>query len=114
MSHGINQMAQFLISVLGPTLVASLAGIKEVSSVRRWGDATKPETVPLDSVDRIRCAHDVWRMVSEAEGDDVARAWFIGGNPWLDDCTPIGAIRNGQLRDVQHSAQALVDDSFSS
>lgn len=52
-------------------------------------------------------------MISAAEGSDVARAWFIGANPWLGHHTPVDAIRDGRLKEVAAAAQAFVDGSFS-
>lgn len=51
-------------------------------------------------------------MVSDLEGGSVARAWFIGANPWLGDDTPVNAIRDGKWTAVAAAAKALVDDSF--
>lgn len=62
---------------------------------------------------RLECAHHIWQMVSAAEGDDVARAWFVGGNPWMRDDSPVTAIREGRFEEVANAAKACVDDSFS-
>lgn len=111
MEMSIGEVTTRLIGVLGPTLVASLAGSRDVSRFRRWSLETEP--VSAAEEEKIRCAMDVWDMVSNAEGDDIARLWFIGGNPWLGDKTPITGLRTGRLAQVRVAAQALVDDSFS-
>lgn len=51
--------------------------------------------------------------MAEAEGEHVARVWFLGANPWLDYDTPVNAIREGHLKDAANAARALIDDSFS-
>jgi hypothetical protein len=38
----------------------------------------------------------------------VARAWFIGMNPQLDDEAPADVIREGRLREALVAAQAFV------
>jgi hypothetical protein len=52
-------------------------------------------------------------MLAEAEGEHVARAWFIGANPWLEYDTPITAIREDRFRETGKATQAVLDDSFS-
>lgn len=67
----------------------------------------------VHAVQRLRCAHEQWRRVADAEGDHVARAWFISANPWLGDDTPANAIRLDQYQQVAAAVQALVNDSYS-
>jgi len=62
---------------------------------------------------RLQFAHEQWTRLAEAEGEDVARAWFIGANPWLDDDTPITAIREDRFDEAGQAAQAVIDDSLS-
>ncbi|MDP3949510.1 hypothetical protein [Microbacterium sp.] len=50
--------------------------------------------------------------MAAAEGEQVARLWFVGGNPWLRDNTPITAIREDRFDEVANAVQALLDDSF--
>lgn len=105
-------LARHLMAVLGPTLVSTLAGSKDSRAATGWGSLDGP----LPSADaslRLECAYYAWQKVSAAEGDDVARAWFVGGNPWLGDDSPITAIREGRFREVDNAAKACVDDSFS-
>lgn len=109
--NGPTENARNLISVLGPTLVATLSGVDR-SVARSW--MSSDGDVPSGEVaERLLFARDAWQRVSAAEGDDVARAWFVGGNPWLKDDTAIMAIREGRFAEVSAAAQALVDDSWS-
>ncbi|MEW2005672.1 hypothetical protein [Microbacterium sp. NPDC079208] len=106
-------LARRLIAVLGPTLVSTLAGSRDTRAALDWSedDGARPDA---DAVRRLECADAVWRAVSDAEGDQVARLWFIGGNPFLGgDDTVITAIREGRFNEVVGAAQALVDGSFS-
>lgn len=50
--------------------------------------------------------------MSAIEGDDVARLWFVGANPWLNEDTAVTAIREGRFKQVRDAVQALADDSF--
>lgn len=111
MSHA-SRIAQRLNDVLGPTLVSTLAGSKDVRAAIRWAQQEGPAP-HAEEVRRLECAEDAWRKVSALEGDDVARLWFVGGNPWLNEDTAITAIREGRFKQVQNAVQALIDDSFS-
>lgn len=51
-------------------------------------------------------------MVAEAEGEAVTRAWFTGANTWLDDDSPVNALRQGRLDAVARAADAIAKDSF--
>ncbi|TFD50707.1 hypothetical protein E3T43_17875 [Cryobacterium sp. Hh7] len=62
---------------------------------------------------RLQFAYERWTILVQAEGEHVARAWFIGANPWLDYDTPVTAIREDRFKDVATAVQAVIDDSFS-
>lgn len=108
----IREVIRQLNSALGGTLVASLAGATDPRVSYEWAREGGPQP-GAGAVERLRFAYEQWRMVSDLEGDSVARAWFIGANPWLGDDTPVNAIRDGQWAAVAAAAKALVDDSFS-
>lgn len=106
------EITRRLIATLGPTLVAALSGSKDRTAPHEWakegGSQPDPEALP-----RLACAYETWRKVAEAEGEQVARLWFIGANPWLGDSTPVTAIREDRLKEVADAAQAMADDSYS-
>lgn len=82
------------------------------STPRGWAKLDGPTPDP-DATERLHFGYKQWRCVSGAEGGDVARAWFIGANPWLGDSTPVTAIREGRFEEVNSATLALIDDSFS-
>jgi hypothetical protein len=108
----IREVTRRLNAALGGTLVSALAGAKDTKASHKWaregGTQPRPETVK-----KLNFAYEQWQKVSEAEGEHVARVWFIGANPWLEYDTPVNAIRQDRLKEVARAAQALVDDSFS-
>jgi len=108
----IREVTRRLNSALGGTLVATLAGAKDLKLSYKWAKEGGPQP-GAETVKRLRFGYEQWQKVSNAEGDHVARAWFIGANPWLEYDTPVNAIRNDKLKEVAAAAQALVDDSFS-
>lgn len=108
----VREIVRRLNGSLGATLVAALAGASDAMTAREWATHDGPEPGP-DALKRLRFAHEAWRMVAEAEGEVVARAWFTGANPWLDDDTAVNAIRVGRLVAVAGAARALTQDSHS-
>jgi hypothetical protein len=62
---------------------------------------------------RLQFAYEQRTRLTEAEGENVARAWFIGANPWLEYDTPITAIREDRFKEAARAARAVLDDSFS-
>jgi hypothetical protein len=60
----------------------------------------------------FRFPYDQWRVVTAAEGEDVAQPWFIGSDTWLRQDTRVDAIREGRFDEVEAAASALVSDAF--
>ena|SRR5699024_8032787 len=108
----VREVTRRLNASLGGTLVSALAGSSDTKSSHKWAKATGPNPRP-ETVKRLYFAYEQWQKVAEAEGEHVARVWFIGANPWLEYDTPVNAIREGRLPEVAAAAEALVDDSFS-
>ena len=108
----VREVTRRLNASLGGTLVSALAGASDTKSSHKWAKATGPNPRP-ETVKRLYFAYEQWKKVAEAEGEHVARVWFIGANPWLGYDTPVNAIREDRLPEVASAAQALVDDSFS-
>lgn len=102
----LDQVVQHLITHLGPTLVALLAGVKDRKLPGRW--ASKDVQPRPEPEKRLRAAHRAWTAVSLAETDHVARAWFIGANPRLGEQSPIEALREGRVAEVLSAANHFV------
>jgi hypothetical protein len=58
---------------------------------------------------RLQVAHRTWVALATAEGEDVARAWFVGANPRLKEIPPYLVIRSGEFGKVVAAATAFVD-----
>ena len=108
----IREITRRLNGSLGGTLVASLAGSKDAKLSYRWAKTDGPAP-KNEAMRRLQFAYEQWTMLAEAEGEHVARAWFIGANPWLGYDTPVTAIREDRFKDAASAAQAVIDDSFS-
>ncbi|MDN3935672.1 hypothetical protein QWJ39_05030 [Arthrobacter sp. YD4] len=106
---GIREVVRQLNTALGATLVAALSGGKDPRISYKWARENGPEPKPA-AVQRLLLAHRAWVAVSTNEGEDVARLWFIGANPWLDEVSPIEAIANMESKKVMAAAQAMIDE----
>lgn len=108
---GIREVVRQLNAALGASLVAALAGKKDPRISYKWAreDGAEPSTA---AVQRLLLAHRAWREVSQSEGEHVARLWFIGANPWLDEISPIEAITKLESKKVMNAARAMVEDRF--
>ena len=102
----IRLVARALLDFLGPTLVAALTGVRDRKLPGGWAREDGPR--PSPTVERrLRLARSVFLRIREAEGDDVARAWFILGNDQLG-ATPITGIREDRLDDVESAVDELL------
>ena len=88
----IHQVARELNAALGPTLVAALAGTRDRDQPAQWAQPDGPEP-GSEFAQRLRFAHEQWGHLTAGEGDDVARLWFIGGNPRFGEDNAVTAIR---------------------
>jgi hypothetical protein len=99
-----------LNSKLGPTLVATSIGFRDRKSL---SDVSESLEIVLSGEQRIRLDEllEIWETVEAAEGEDIARAWFIGANPWLNGESAVSAIREDRFAAVKVAAQAMVEDT---
>lgn len=108
----VREVTRRLNAALGGTLVSALAGAKDAKISHKWAKEGGPNPRP-ESIKRLFFAYEQWQKVTDAEGEHVARVWFIGANPWLEYDTPVNSIRQDKYKEVSAAVQALIDDSFS-
>lgn len=106
----IARKAGFLVSRLGPTLVAASIGFRNRKVISELSE-NLDEAFSDEQKRRVDVLHEIWTTVANSEGDDIARAWFIGANPWLGDESAITAIREDRFSQVRVAARALVNDT---
>lgn len=104
------EKVEYLNSKLGPTLVAAAIGMRDRSCVSEVS-ANLEEILTVEQKLRLDALLEVWTAVANSEGDDIARAWFIGANPWLGDESAVSAIREDRFSQVRAAAQTMVDDT---
>lgn len=106
----IHELVRQLNSHLGPTLVATLANVRDSKLPHKWAKAGGP--VPRDEhSQRLQAAHRIWSMISTTESESVARQWFIGANPRLGEEAPVMVLREGDVKAVINAAKAFVAGS---
>jgi hypothetical protein len=87
-----------LSELLGPKLVAYIAGVLETRAVREW--ITGPRKPRVPAPDRLRLAYRVASLIAEHDSPSVVRAWLMGLNPQLDDRSAARLLREGDLDEV--------------
>lgn len=107
----IHQVARELISVLGPTLVASLSGTRDRELPTQWAQPDGPEPGP-EFAQRLRFAHEQWTRLAASEGEDAARNWFICCNPRLDEGSPLKGIREDRWREVSVAVTSYLEGGW--
>ncbi len=100
----IHRVARDLLDALGRTLIAALAGTRDRQLPKSWAREDGPLPSPAEAR-RLRLARATFLRISDVEGGDVARAWFILGNKRLG-ATPLTAIREDRHDDLM----AAIDD----
>jgi hypothetical protein len=108
MKMDIHDIVRELNAVLGAVLVASLAGSKDRKLPNRWAKPDGPEP-RTEAQRRLIFAHRQFHELSAADGDHVARQWFVGSNPRLGEDTPITGIREDRYAEVARAVRAFVD-----
>lgn len=106
----IRELVRELNAALGPTLVAAATGSKDRKLPIKWAkdDGPRPGN---DFERRLRLMSRTWSTVAAHEGAHVARAWFIGANPFLGERTPLTAIRNDDAAEIGRAVESFLDDS---
>ena len=106
----IRSVVRALLKFLGPTLVAALTGVRDSKLPGGWAREDGPR--PSPTVERrLRLARSVFLRIREAEGDDVARAWFILGNDQLG-ATPLTGIREDRHDEVESAVDDLLGQTL--
>jgi hypothetical protein len=84
-----------LRELLGANLTAYLGSVKETRAVNQWGAGERTPSAGVER--RLRLALQLALMIAEADSTRVARSWFQGMNPVLDDDAPARLLREGDL-----------------
>ena len=83
------EMAKYLQELFGQRLAAAITGVDDARTVGRWIRGQEPQHAQRE---RLRDAYQVAILIETAESREVARAWFLGMNPDLNDEPPAQVI----------------------
>lgn len=88
-----------LRTILGARLVAYISSVSETRAVHEWAEKERePKNRSIE--ERLRLALQIALSINNADGAEVAQAWFQGLNPQLDDHSPARLLREGDLHEV--------------
>jgi hypothetical protein len=76
--------------------VAVIGGVNETRAVQQWTQDREPQRQT-----QLRFALQLATMICKTADTEVARAWFHGSNPHLDDKVPALMLRNEPMEQNQ-------------
>jgi len=106
----IHELVRVLNENLGPTIVQTMAGVKDRTMPSKWAKPDGP-TPRMDAQRRLRLGYQVWWTVMSAQGPSVALAWMVGANPLLDEGLPLQYVVDERAAEVLGAAVVFVRDS---
>lgn len=95
---GFPVLVKELRELLGPKLVAYIAGVKETRTVREWAEGATVKQADIEP--KLRAAFHVASFIAEHDAPSVAQSWFQGLNPQLDDQSPARLLREEDLNEA--------------
>lgn len=99
------ELTRALDTVLGPRLVAVVAGVRQPRAVKAWERGERRPTPVAES--RLRAAWRATQLLLEREAPDTIRTWFTGMDPYLDDEAPALMLRRDPERVVRAARSFL-------
>lgn len=102
MSLPTREVVERLTEFLGATTVAAIMGVKETRAVQQWTSGEREPQRP----NVLRFALQLAMMIASVKNRELAKAWFYGSNPHLEDRTPLVLLRDDSLESVQGSLMA--------
>lgn len=102
----IRDVTASLQEQLGQALLSIIVE-RDTRTVARWVNGkVRP---PHAAEQRLRDTLQVMNVLTTEDSAPVARAWFMGMNPQLDDESPAEVLAEGRAREVLAAARAFVD-----
>ena len=102
------EIAAELQRLFGQRIVASMTGVADPKAVGRWA---RGEREPRAEAERaLRAVFQITRLLTLAESEETARAWFIGMNPQFGDRAPFVILSENpaNAQNVLGAARAFV------
>jgi hypothetical protein len=83
------EKARYLQELFGQRLAAAITGVDDARTVGRWIRGQEPQHAQRQ---RLRDAYQIAILLETAESREVAKSWFLGMNPMLNDELPAQVI----------------------
>lgn len=96
MSAPIEDVVHQLTDILGAPAVAIIGGVGETRAVAQWMNGRIPQRPHV-----LRFALQLTLMLIHPDDGQMARAWFHGSNPHLDDQIPLTLLQARPLHEIQ-------------
>lgn len=106
----IRDVMMELSALLPSSLIASLAGVKDPSQVRKWARGELEPTIPAAS--KLRFALMQARDIEAAQSSRVAQAWLTTANKMLAYDLPIKAIREERYAETAAAATSFIEGGY--
>jgi hypothetical protein len=88
--HNIAEIARYLQEVLGQSLTALIADVRNPKAVGKWA---RGDRIPHPAAEqRLRAAYQVTEELIRVESPQTIRTWFLSMNPLLEDELPARAL----------------------
>jgi hypothetical protein len=99
-------VVKLLSETLSKPLVAVIVG-RDAKTVGRWVAGSNAPGEREEAT--LRNTLQIVELLTSVDSPSVARAWFMGMNPQLDDNSPAEAVSEGRIREVMAAARAYVN-----
>lgn len=93
----LQDVAQTVVSVLGPKLTAWIIGVKDTKTIARWAAGIGTSIRDHKVEQRLRATYQMLDVIDDEQYAGLTRSWFIGMNPILFDQSPAEAVREGNF-----------------
>lgn len=94
----VRQQFKAIVDEAGPALIAATLNVGSVEAVKEWRAKEEPGLVlDGDQLERLRYFIATWRVVRSTQMDSATRLWFMKAHDYLDEGTPVTALRSGHL-----------------
>lgn len=102
----------YLIDSLGEKLTAYMIKEPDPAILREY--QADPSAISEEAAERLFAAHEIFARLSEYEGCEVARSWFIGMKDSLGDEAPASFIRDSDIQEFRRGYHSILLPSLGS
>ena len=100
------EAASHLAKLLSRRIAAYTVGAKDIKTLVRWAEG-EAEPRDAEKVKRLKVAYEIALLLAEFDSPATIKVWFIGPNPFLEDESPVDAVREGKLKEALAAAYAF-------